>query len=87
MMLSRVMRRFSSNKTYGNLKDQDRIFTNVYKDSDPYISGALRRVSLFPFRATGTEPRTSSATESTGSSTRSNSPASGAGEEPVSPPA
>lgn len=31
---------------YGNLKDSDRIFTNVYKDDDPYIKGALRRVFL-----------------------------------------
>lgn len=29
---------------YGNLKDSDRIFTNVYKDGDPYINGALKRV-------------------------------------------
>lgn len=28
---------------YGNLKNSDRIFTNVYRDSDPYINGALRR--------------------------------------------
>jgi hypothetical protein len=31
---------------YGNLKDSDRIFTNVYKDGDPYIDGALKRVYL-----------------------------------------
>jgi hypothetical protein len=51
-MLGRVLTSFTSsfrfatttNKTYGNLKDADRIFTNVYKDSDPYINGALRRV-------------------------------------------
>ena len=46
-MITRIARRFFStttNKTYGNLKDSDRIFTNVYKDTDPYISGALRRV-------------------------------------------
>lgn len=44
-MITRILRRFATttNKTYGNLKDSDRIFTNVYKDSDPYISGALRR--------------------------------------------
>ena len=24
-------------KVYGGLKDQDRIFTNLYKDGDPYI--------------------------------------------------
>ncbi|CAD8093623.1 unnamed protein product [Paramecium primaurelia] len=34
----------SSPKFYhGGLKDQDRIFTNVYRDGDPYIQGALRR--------------------------------------------
>lgn len=44
-MLNKIIRRFASSaKTYGNLKDSDRIFTNVYKDSDPYIKGALRRV-------------------------------------------
>ena len=31
-------------KTYGGLRDQDRIFTNFYKDSDPFIEGALKRV-------------------------------------------
>ena len=30
--------------TFGNLKDQDRIFTNLYGDGDPYINGALKRV-------------------------------------------
>ena len=67
IMLSRILGRFAfattSNKTYGSLKDSDRIFTNVYKDSDPYISGALRRVTPFPFRATGTAPKTSWPTE------------------------
>ena len=32
---------------YGNLKDSDRIFTNVYRDADPYINGALRRVRFY----------------------------------------
>lgn len=32
---------------YGNLKDSDRIFTNVYRDGDPYIDGALKRVQFF----------------------------------------
>jgi hypothetical protein len=41
---------------YGNLKDSDRIFTNVYKDGDPYINGALKRVTLFIyFRVIGIE--------------------------------
>lgn len=30
-------------RSYGNLSDQDRIFTNVYKDMDPFIDGALKR--------------------------------------------
>ena len=34
-------------RTYGGLKDQDRIFTNVYRDGDPFIEGALKRVFLF----------------------------------------
>jgi len=34
----------STERTYGGLKDQDRIFTNLYKDDDPFIDGALRRV-------------------------------------------
>ena len=33
----------SSTRTYGNLSDQDRIFTNIYCDSDPYVNGSLRR--------------------------------------------
>jgi hypothetical protein len=72
-MLTRIVRRFATttNKTYGNLKDSDRIFTNVYKDSDPYISGALRRVTPPPFREIGIAPRTSSAMEWIGSSTKS----------------
>ena len=35
---------FSTKRTYGGLKDQDRIFTNLYKDGDPFIEGALKRV-------------------------------------------
>lgn len=31
------------NRSYGNLKDQDRIFTNLYRDDDPFIKGALKR--------------------------------------------
>lgn len=30
-------------RSYGNLSDQDRIFTNVYNDGDPFIDGALKR--------------------------------------------
>ena len=30
-------------RVHGSLKDQDRIFTNLYKDGDPFIDGALKR--------------------------------------------
>lgn len=30
-------------RSYGNLKDQDRIFTNLYNDGDAFIKGALKR--------------------------------------------
>ena len=30
-------------RSYGNLSDKDRIFTNLYKDGDPFIDGALKR--------------------------------------------
>jgi NADH dehydrogenase (ubiquinone) flavoprotein 1 len=30
-------------KSYGNLKDQDRIFTNLYDDNDRWIDGAMQR--------------------------------------------
>merc|ERR1719298_4022 len=30
-------------RSYGNLSDQDRIFTNVYNDKDAFIDGALKR--------------------------------------------
>jgi NADH dehydrogenase (ubiquinone) flavoprotein 1 len=33
----------SRHRSYGNLKDQDRIFTNLYKDESPWIDGALKR--------------------------------------------
>ncbi len=32
---------------HGNLSDKDRIFTNIYNDQDPFLKGALKRVSLF----------------------------------------
>jgi len=50
-MMRSIFRRFSqtaqSTRTYGNLPDQDRIFTNLYRDNDPYISGALKRGDWF----------------------------------------
>ena len=39
-LTSLSLRCFSS---HGGLKDQDRIFTNVYKDGDPFLVGALKR--------------------------------------------
>lgn len=39
-----AMYRFSEVRVHGGLKDQDRIFTNLYRDSDPYIVGATKRV-------------------------------------------
>uniref|UniRef100_Q5DM84 NADH dehydrogenase [ubiquinone] flavoprotein 1, mitochondrial n=2 Tax=Nyctotherus ovalis TaxID=70075 RepID=Q5DM84_NYCOV len=30
-------------RSYGNISDQDRIFSNLYKDQDPFINGALKR--------------------------------------------
>jgi len=44
---------------YGNLKDSDRIFTNVYQDGDPYINGALKRVIVKIFREIGIERKIS----------------------------
>ncbi|CAG9323612.1 unnamed protein product [Blepharisma stoltei] len=38
-----LLKRSFAERTYGGLKDQDRIFTNVYKDSDPMLKGALKR--------------------------------------------
>ncbi len=34
----------ATKRTHGGLKDQDRIFTNVYRDGDPFIEGAMKRV-------------------------------------------
>jgi NADH dehydrogenase (ubiquinone) flavoprotein 1 len=31
-------------KVHGGLKDTDRIFTNVYRDGDQFVEGALKRV-------------------------------------------
>jgi NADH dehydrogenase (ubiquinone) flavoprotein 1 len=45
-------------KTHGGLKDQDRIFTNIYRDGDPFIEGALMRVpSSITIRVTGIKQR------------------------------
>lgn len=53
-MITRIVRRFATTaRTYGGLKDSDRIFTNVYKDTDPYMQGALRRVNVLTCREIG----------------------------------
>lgn len=72
-MLTRIVSRFATttNKTYGGLKDADRIFTNVYKDTDPYINGALRRVTINAFREIGIVLRTFCLMALTGLSTKS----------------
>ncbi len=59
MLIKKIFRSFATttNKTYGNLKDKDRIFTNVYKDTDPYINGALRRVYFHLSREIGIKPK------------------------------
>ena len=31
-------------RKHGNLKDQDRIFTNLYIDGDVFVEGAIKRV-------------------------------------------
>ncbi len=58
-----AMMQFSSGKlVYGGLRDQDRIFTNLYKDGDVGIQGAMKRVHTINhdlYRAIGTEPRIS----------------------------
>lgn len=41
-LVSRLSRAFSE-RTYGNLKDSDRIFTNLYRDGSPWVDGALKR--------------------------------------------
>ena len=30
-------------RKYGNLSDQDRIFTNLYNDTSPWLDGAMKR--------------------------------------------
>ena len=34
-------------KSHGNMSDQDRIFSNLYCDQDPFINGALKRVFIY----------------------------------------
>jgi hypothetical protein len=37
----------SPKKIHGGLSDADRIFTNVYRDGDPFIDGAIKRVNNY----------------------------------------
>eukprot|EP01017_Pseudomicrothorax_dubius_P006337 TRINITY_DN1178_c0_g1_i1.p1 TRINITY_DN1178_c0_g1~~TRINITY_DN1178_c0_g1_i1.p1 ORF type:complete len:467 (+),score=118.26 TRINITY_DN1178_c0_g1_i1:20-1420(+) len=37
------VRHFSTTRTHGGLKDQDRIFTNLYGDKDAFLKGAVKR--------------------------------------------
>jgi len=49
-LFNKQIRRFSdvqaTKRSHGGLKDQDRIFTNVYRDGDPFVEGALKRVKI-----------------------------------------
>ena len=38
---------YSTERSYGNLKDSDRIFTNLYGEHDIFINGAKKRVCFF----------------------------------------
>jgi len=59
---------------HGNLKDTDRIFTNLYGEGDFGLKGAEKRVNHLNFRATGTKPKISSVWAKTGSSMKSKNP-------------
>ena len=66
----------ASQRFYGNLKDSDRIFTNLYKDQTPFMEGALKRVRRYLelqiiHREIGTGLRTSLAWVLTGLLTKS----------------
>ena len=37
-------------RSYDGLRDQDRIFTNLYCDGDPFIDGALKRGDLHSWK-------------------------------------
>jgi hypothetical protein len=36
----------ATKRSHGGLKDQDRIFTNVYNDGTAFVEGALKRVNF-----------------------------------------
>jgi hypothetical protein len=41
-----ITKRFFAERAYGGLKDQDRIFTNIYRDEDPFLESAMKRVKF-----------------------------------------
>ena len=43
---SRALVSRGSQRFYGGLKDQDRIFTNLYNQGDRGLKGAMKRVSM-----------------------------------------
>lgn len=46
ILIRKGARSFAEKTSYGNLSDQDRIFSNVYRDDEPWVDGALRRVNF-----------------------------------------
>lgn len=46
-VMKQSKRKMSTERVYGNLSDQDRIFTNLYGENDTGIKGALKRVCSF----------------------------------------
>ena len=38
-----AVKSFSTDRTHGDLKDSDRIFTNLYGKNDPFLKGAMKR--------------------------------------------
>ena len=38
-----LTRAFSTGRVHGGLKDEDRIFTNLYCDGSPFLDGAMKR--------------------------------------------
>ena len=43
MLLRAISKARPCVRFHGNLKDQDRIFTNLYRDSEPWLNEALKR--------------------------------------------
>ena len=45
MLFSNARTLMHSIRRYGNIKDSERIFQNIYKDESEWLDGALKRVS------------------------------------------